>query len=55
MGNGSEPIYTASVTAFHIGGYLTVMDYRGRSHSVPLENVFEDVGRVEVEGPDLLN
>jgi hypothetical protein len=51
LGDGSKQIYTATVTAFHMGGYLTVVDYFGRSHSARLEGVVEDVGR----GPELLN
>ena len=55
LGDGSKQVYTATVTAFHIGGYLRVVDYWGRSHSVRLESVVEDVGRVEMEGRELLN
>ena len=51
LGDGSKQVYTAKVTAFQIGGYLTIVEYGGRSHSVRLETVVEDVGR----GPELLN
>ena len=47
----SGSVSTAKVTAFQMRGYLTVVDERGVSQSVRLDQVIPDVGRIEVE-PD---
>src|SRR4051794_25175574 len=49
LGDGSKQIYPTKVTAFHMRGYLTVVDPVGRSHTVRLEHVVEDAGWAESE------